>query len=102
MVCISDQFQRNSHHRNSGGGRGLVGGERSGGRRNVPMILQHQHNGEKDNHSLVPGQDINTVNAQCCGFHKWGHLAFNLPNNNNNGPLQVQGCGKKWYKLFSS
>ena len=48
---------------------------------------------KKYNCMLVAGQDINTFNAQCYGFQEWGHIDFNIPNNNNNDQRQGKVCG---------
>ena len=57
MVCWYGQIQVNCHHHNSGGGRGRGQGQggRSGGIRNGTILLQQHHNGNKYNHTLVPG-----------------------------------------------
>ena len=49
---------------------------------------------------LVTGRDVNSGNAQCYGFQKWGDLASNCPNNNKNCQHQGQGRGKKGTSLF--
>ena len=64
------------------------------------MLLKQQKIGDKDNHMLVPGRDIHTVNFKCYEFQKWGHLDFNLPNNNNNDKRQGQGRGKNVKSFF--
>ena len=49
---------------------------------------------------LVTGLVRNTVNAKCYVCQIWGHISFNLPNNNKNDQRQGKGRGKNGTHLF--